>query len=142
MENLQKIIKAFKSKPISVNIGILEDGNARSDGQSNATIGAAHEFGTSTIPMRSFLRVPLTENLAPALESSRDFSEDTLKAVVKGVSLKPWGEIIGETGKDIVLEAFDTNGFGRWPKDKIPQGQTLVKTGQLKGSISYDVKEG
>lgn len=142
MENLQKIIKAFKGKPCYARVGILADTNARSDGQSNAQIGAANEFGSVHVPVRSFLRVPIEENASAYLENSRGFSEDTLKAVVKTASFKPWAEVIGETGLQIVQDAFDTSGFGKWPRDKNGQHQSLMHTGQLRDSVSFDVKEG
>lgn len=57
-KNLDKFIKALSKRISNVKIGIL-GGGARDDGKTNAEIGAIHEFGTSTMPQRSFLRVQI-----------------------------------------------------------------------------------
>ena len=45
-----------KLRRTSVTVGVHADATVRDDGGSNAMIGAVHEFGTSRIPERSFLR--------------------------------------------------------------------------------------
>lgn len=146
LDGLQKILKALKRKPPVAKVGILGDRN-RADGISNATVGAAHEFGTSKIPMRSFLRIPLTENLNKKLVSTNLLNKDSLNEVIKKKSVVPWLEKIAIIAEGIVAEGFDTAGFGKWAplkpetmsKKKVKQ--ILVETQQLRNSITSEVKD-
>jgi hypothetical protein len=73
VKGLDQLLKALKSKPPLARVGILGDKSVRAtEGtfQTNAEIGAAHEFGTTTIPARSFLRVPISQNLQKEMEQS------------------------------------------------------------------------
>jgi phage gpG-like protein len=145
---LEKIIKAFKGRQPYIRIGILGSKNYRSKsiGQSNASIGALHEFGSEKMPMRSFLRVPLSENLNKRIESSGALDKDVLADVVKQGTIVPWLKKIAVLAEGIVAEAFETGGFSKWPPWKTPGyknegGRILVDTGQLRDSITSDIKE-
>ncbi len=141
---LEKLLKALKGKPPVARIGILGK-SARSDGKANnAVIGAAHEFGTSRLPQRSFLRIPISDNLSKALESSGAFDKDALKDVLKLGTLTPWVKKMAIVAEGIVAEAFATGGFGKWtPSDmrNKKNHQTLVETNQLRESITSEVIE-
>jgi hypothetical protein len=146
IDGLQRILKAIKGKPPVARVGILGNHAAREDnkGPNNATIGAWHEFGTADLPVRSFLRVPISDNLQSQLEKSGAFTPDALAKVVKQKSLRPWVEKMAVLAEGIVADAFDTGGFGKWkPSDmrykKVKQ--TLVETQQLRNSITSEVKE-
>jgi phage gpG-like protein len=111
---------------------------------SNSAVGAAHEFGTSRVPQRSFLRMPIREQLGKHLEQSGAFNPDVLKEVMKTASIVPWMEKVGKVGEAVVLDAFKTGGFGKW-KSHAPgysnnTGQLLLDTQQLRTSITSDVK--
>lgn len=140
--DLSKFIKALKGRPLSLEVGITAKSNGRSDSSTeNAAIGAVHEFGTSTIPMRSFLRMPLSLYFSKKIDNSQAFDKDALKKTIAESSLSIWMEKLGEEAVGLVTEAFETNGFGNWPPDKEPHDEILVRTGQLKHSIGYEVKE-
>jgi phage gpG-like protein len=168
-KNLDQLIKALKNNMSKGRVGILggktmrnntDSGPGKSvsankgkapksgigDVTTNAAVGAIHEFGIpGRIPQRSFLRVPIAEQLPKELEKSGAFSKDELNKVIKEESLKPWIERIVLVAVNIVTEAFDTGGFGKWPKWKDPNysnnsGQVLVDTTQLRNSITGDVK--
>lgn len=148
IDGLQKVLKAIKGNPPTARVGILGNGSARQGGgTNNATIGAAHEFGTSSLPIRSFLRVPISEHLQPELEKSGAFTEDALNAVVKQKSLKPWVDKMAVVAEGIVAQAFDSGGFGKWPAlnaktmERKKVKQILVETQQLRNSITSEVKE-
>lgn len=134
----------MKDQGVTAKVGILGQGNVRTGKtNSNATIGAAHEFGTSTLPQRSFLRVPIAEKLPGALEGSNAFDKDTLNRVMQEGSFKSWVEKVAILAVSIVQQAFDTGGFGKWKPSQMEAKkvkQTLVETGQLRDSISYEVK--
>ncbi len=146
-KGLDKLLKALNAKMPVARVGILGDSNARNskDGSnSNATVGAAHEFGTSELPIRSFLRVPISEHLSKKMESSGALDKQVLKQVIAEGTVVPWLKKIATLAEGIVLEAFDTSGFGKWKPsnmDDKKNHQTLVETGQLRNAITSVVKE-
>lgn len=151
VEGLDKLLKALKQKAPVARIGILGEKNTRAGSGAaagNATIGAVHEYGSLSqgIPQRSFLRVPLTDRLGKDMEKAGALSEAEFKEVLKTGSVVPWLKKIAIMAEGIVRQAFDTGGFGKWPKWKDPNytnnaNQLLVDTGQLRDSITSEVKE-
>lgn len=142
---LDKLMVALKGNLPSVKIGVLGGKNARSKGpgHSNAEIGAKHEFGDEGLPIRSFLRMPITNELGKYLEKSGAFTKEALDQVIAVGSLQAWIEKVGISGVAVVLEAFNTGGYGAWKPSNMAlkeTKQTLVETQQLKDSISYEVK--
>lgn len=143
---LDKLLKALKQKPPVARVGILGDKDVRSTGDSpsNATIGASHEFGTSKLPQRSFLRVPLSDKLTNEIGVSGALNEGVLKEVMAERSVIPWLRKIAILAEGIVSEAFDTGGFGKWKPSNMKykkNHETLVETQQLRNSITSEVKE-
>lgn len=144
-KGLDQILKALKGKQPYARIGVLGTSAGRGGGPSNAEIGAAHEFGTSTLPVRSFLRMPLTENLDKRLASAGAFNKDALNRLVKEGSMVSWVEKLAILAEAIVGEAFDSGGFGRWkPSDMSRKKikQTLIESQQLRNSITSEVVGG
>lgn len=146
--NLRQVMKALKTMPVA-KIGILADSgkNPRKgeDAPNNATVGAAHEYGTSRLPVRSFLRQPLSENLERFLEASDAFSKQALAEVVRLGTMRPWMEKMAIVAEEVVAGAFDTGGYGQWqPSDMTNKTnyQTLVETTQLRDSITSEVTGG
>lgn len=136
---LNKLLKSLKGTA-AVKVGILGDHDRRDDSLSNATIGAIHEFGFG-VPMRSFLRQPLIDNVNTALEENLDVKIDQ---VAEDESFEPLLKKIGLISEEVVRSAFDTGGNGKWPKWINPgymnnTGQLLVDTTQLRDSISSAV---
>jgi len=145
---LKSLIRLF-SKPMPfAKVGIIGKASARSDTKkTNAQIGAIHEFGSpqNNIPQRSFLRVPLEENVQKAIDN---FKKQKILNITELV------DKLGAAGQSIVQEAFTNGGYGKWEptkkyikrvlvegKDKKTAGDILVDTGQLRDSISYEVVE-
>lgn len=144
IKGLDKLLKALKGKQPKLRVGILGDVGRAGPGPSNATIGAAHEFGTSSLPVRSFLRLPISTMLGKELESSGALDKSSVDAVIKAGSVVPWLTKIGIVAEGIVSDAFDSGGFGTWvPSDMRykTNHQTLVETHQLRDSITSDVQE-
>lgn len=150
VEGLEKLLKALHQKPPIARVGIL-GGSSRTSkpgvklAPTNAEIGAAHEFGTSTIPMRSFLRIPISKNLQTEMDRSGLFDENSLKEVIKAGSVVPWMEKVALCAEACVSDAFNSGGNGDWPAWKTPNysnnaGQLLVDTKQLRESITSEVK--
>jgi hypothetical protein len=145
---LDKLLKALKAKPPNARVGILGPKDARKEGEvGNADIGAAHEYGDPGrgLPQRSFLRIPLADNLQKAMESEGAFSEEELKEVLRSGSVMAWLKKVAVLAEGVVREAFDLEGPG-WPEWSDPDyenntGKILQDTQQLRESIISEVKE-
>lgn len=142
---MDKLIRAFGAQMPVARIGILGKAAARTDGvKTNAEVGAAHEFGTSAVPRRSFLRLPLTMKLNEEIERAGGYDNTALAQVIKDRSIKTWMKKVAALAERIVLEAFATDGFGQWPRWKAAYksktGSMLQDTTQLRNSISSEVK--
>ena len=144
LDGLNALRAALKKAP-KARIGILGSNNAREgDVANNSQIGSAHEFGTSTIPQRSFLRIPITENLTKELESSGAFTKEALDQVVASKSMKPWVEKMAVVAEGIVADAFEKSGPNWAPlkestlkRKKV--NMLLVESQQLRNSITSEV---
>lgn len=142
-KNLDRLTRALKKRVAQIRVGILKGGK-RTDGLTNAEVGAFHEFGTSTIPKRSFLKTPISENLPSRLDSSGAFDSATLQEVASTQSVIPWLRKIAVIAEGIVADAFASNGFGKWVPSNMANKenhQTLVETGQLRDSVTSEIKE-
>lgn len=144
LDGLKRVLKALKGEDHVVHIGILGANTSRRGSVSNnATIGVCHEYGTETLPIRSFLRMPLSDHLQEYLEKEGALKPDTIKEIIKTATLIPWMKKIGVTAEKVVADAFATGGFGEWkPSDMTYKKiqQTLVETTQLRDSITSRVK--
>jgi hypothetical protein len=62
---LDELVRRIEAGKVRVSIGVHQEDGARRDphtGLTNAQIASFHEFGTETVPARSFIRAPLREN--------------------------------------------------------------------------------
>lgn len=148
-KKLDALIKALKVKPPVARVGILSAPPRKSGDKisavTTATIGAWHEFGTSELPKRSFLRMPIAEHLDERMLVAGAFNVETLKTVIQEKRLDEWVKKLGILAEAIVQEAFDTGGFGKWkPSDMSRKKvhQTLVETSQLRRAITSEVTNG
>lgn len=143
LKGLEQLIKALKGQVPYGRIGVLGKKTNRQGETTNAQVGAAHEFGTTRLPQRSFLRIPLIEHLNKYLEKSGAFTDATMKKVIREGSLKPWMQLVMITAELVVADAFRTGGFGKWRRSNMAKKrvkQTLIETQQLRNSISSEVK--
>lgn len=145
VKGLEDLAKALGRKSPVGRVGVLKGSNARPDGESNATIGAAHEFGSPShgLPARSFLRVPIATLLEKKMEAAGAFDKSSIQLVLKEKSLKSYVEKITKIAEGISIESFSNGGFGKWPVWKPGYtnntGQILVDTQQLMKSITSEV---
>lgn len=144
-KGLSAILKALAEVAPKARVGILGNKNQRNNGQanSNATIGLKHEFGKDDLPIRSFLRVPIIENLKIYLERAGAFDKEAAKEVVKQKSFAPWVAKLGIIAESIVADAFSTGGFGKWKPSNMAfkkNHQTLIESQQLRNSITSEVR--
>jgi hypothetical protein len=146
-EGLDHIMAVFKNNMPTLRVGILGSKaarNAKKGDNSNATIGASHEFGTSTLPMRSFLRQPLSDNLEAYLKASGAYDEKVIMDMIKHGTINEWMKKVGVTAESVVADAFSSGGFGKWMPSNMAHKenhQTLVETQQLRNSITSEVVE-
>ena len=105
------------------------------------------------IPIRSFLREALlTPEGKKALQVWDASEKEALIEYLNNdsISAEVLANTIGKKGLDRVLNAFDTGGFGKWDpiteftrkhRKGASDNPPLDSTGDLKSSISYEVKE-
>lgn len=145
---LDKLLKALKAKPPTIRVGILgqkasRENTGNEEGLNNAEVGAFAEFGNGDMA-RSFLRVPISDNLEKYMEKAGALDKDALKEVIRTGDLVGWAKKVAVIAETIVLDAFDSGGFGKWKPSNMKNKknhQTLVETQQLRNSITSEVKE-
>lgn len=136
MEGKNKNSNKKKSKRVASDI---------ESGMTMAEIGVIQEFGsvTNNIPPRSFLRMPIEEKKRDLI---RFLSSPTVRAVVSKGDVKRAFKMLGTEAVGVVLDAFRTRGFGHWADnkqqtiDRKGSDSPLIDTGELRKSITYDVK--
>jgi phage gpG-like protein len=148
LDQLEKAFRDQMNRPMKIRIGIMGDHSARSGGgRTNAEIGASHEFGAPArnLPARSFLRVPLMDNLHKEIEKAGLFTKAAQNEVVKTGTVKPWLAKVQAVAQGIVKGAFTTGGYGKWKSwkgsYKSLTGEILVNTTQLRDSITSEIVE-
>lgn len=159
LSGLEDLIEAYRESDTKVvsKLGILGDAAMRTPDEegeetddsgppTNAAIGLFHEFGTSKMPQRSWLRMPLQMRWFQNLIAEGVLDEQSLNDVIQNKSFYNWYEKLSIVALATVLEAFNTGGFGEWAPVKNMQRkkvqQILVETQQLRDSVTYDVREG
>lgn len=138
---LDGLVKTLKNSKSFSKVGILGN-ESRSEG-SNAFIGLQHEFGTSKMEMRSFLRMPISEKMKKNLKAAGGLDKEVVKKIISNKDLMDFWVKVGVVAEEVVQEAFDTGGFGKWAATQSENntGQTLVDTQQLRNSITSEAKE-
>lgn len=140
-----KDIEKSLLQQFSVRVGILGSTNQREEGeQTNAEIGLLHEYGsiTKNIPARSFLRMPLQEKQKELQKymTSRDWEN-----ILINDEIKKELELLGIYAEEIIDDAFDTKGFGKWKPNSARTiaekggDKPLIDTQELRKSITSEV---
>lgn len=138
--NINKFLAAIKNAP-ETRVGVAE-GRNRSDGKTNSFVGKMHEFGTTQLPVRSFLRIPIMNHLSERINNADLMTDDAIKNILKTGSLEGLMTHLGIIAEGIVQDAFDSSGFGLWPPSDMTHKrtkETLVETRQLRQSITSEV---
>lgn len=110
---------------------------ASESAKTNAEIGLIHEKGSPprNIPRRSFLEMPLTTKMPQVISRVGAI-------LLKGINetnIAGAYQKLATIGEGIVLQAFPTQGYGRWPAKSDGEPSRLIDTGQLRQSISSRV---
>lgn len=144
LEDVVKRVKTFlnDSKSLKTRIGVLKENNARNDGETNATIGYYHEFGSleTNLPQRSWLRKPAydgTANQKIESMSLKDYFNNPIYLIAD----------LSDAYLEAIKEEFYTWGLGDWEDLKQATWRQkknkniLRETEQLFNSISWGYKK-
>ena len=138
------LLKRLKSaKASGVTVGVHEAEGSASHGEvSNIDVALFHEFGTEDIPERSFIRAWADENEAANSERLRKIGEAVVRGAVPSVEvgLERFGALaVADVQRRIVSgippELADSTVARKG------SSTPLVDTGQLKSSVTYQVKK-
>ena len=123
LDGLEQLTKMLKDDKF-VRIGILgSKAHAQHDSESgltNAVLGTYHEFGGTSKngneqpPQRSFLGMPLTEQLQFSEPQMREMKKVLWKQFFVKKSPDAFWQSLMTKALEVVEEAFDTEGFGQW----------------------------
>lgn len=133
-----------------VKVGILASTNQRAqDTQTNAQIGFTNEFGKFTgypkIPQRSFIRMPLNLYFNDRLRQKKSLTGKEFEKALKDGKIEDFARKIGLVAEEVIQEAFETRGWGKWPKNAPltvalkGSDAPLIDTGQLRRAITSKV---
>ena len=135
LKELERIGKLFGKGPNGVKVGLPQGSNDYPDGTSVIMVGTVHEFGSSRVPERSFLR-------STVIEKKRDYKALFRKLTFKIVK----GDMDAKTALGLIGLAVQTD-----VQDKITdidsppllyrEGNPLIDTGHLRQSITFEVDE-
>lgn len=164
-ETLQRVLIDFRRNGRArVHVGILQGFSGRVPSGDpdepkdlgNAELGAIHEFGVisqkQNIPARSFLRMPVINELPPALAIT-DRKRWHKVIVEKGI--RGALALLGAYALDVIHLAFETSGFGSWqalhPRTvarKLKKGRSkagavaiLIDSGQMRQAITAELSD-
>lgn len=117
----QQLANMVAAQSKVVKVGLPEGETAtskayKSDGQESAPtvleVGVWHEYGTKTIPMRSFLRGPMKEKEA---DLKKIIAQQFALVLEKGLDVEIALGRVGLAARNISVGAFKTQGYGAWP---------------------------
>lgn len=138
IDKLESLYEALAKTP-DIQVGVFSGKTSRSDGDmDNAALAKIHEFGSPEhgLPARSMLRIPLADHaqqiMAPFFSHGMEF--------LKTNTLKQLYENVGAAGLKIVMQAFDTGGFGKWVP--LTYGTMLAKLNRGKNGTSLKKRKG
>lgn len=158
-KRLKQVMKrAEKLNQLQLVVGIPNDGKSRKDSDeiTNAELGVIHEFGVPErgIPERSFMRSTMSEesenlgNLAKVMVSGCLSGQITPRKAFSQIGAYLKGQVVEKiTDGEFQPNTAETTKRKLAPvKDKRKKrapdaNKPLIDTGQLRGAITYEVRE-
>lgn len=128
LDKLKSLYESLKTKP-SIEVGVFSAKDGRDDSMTNATLAFIHEMGSPEhgLPPRSMLKVPLKDHINEIMAVAKGHGEEI---VLQSGALRLW-KLLGVAAEKVVIQAFQTGGFGKWAPLKY--GTLLAKfSGSLK----------
>lgn len=158
IEGLKERVRKLRNT--SINIGVFA-GNYP-NGESIASVGLIHEFGSVTgrtfnykgksvhisgIPQRSWLRMPIKSRKFKVLNDREFLKSILIVALSNDKELDKWLNFIGNDAVQTIREAFLTGGFGKWDDNMNPEyiklkgsaDSPLMDTSLLVSSVEYKI---
>ena len=129
IKKMERLAETLKTKAV-IQVGVFADKTARKSGKmTNAALAQIHELGSPEhgLPARSMLRIPIHDH---AQEIMKPFIGKAEAFLAKGTLLQLYKKI-GVACENVVLGAFTTGGYGKWPSLTY---KTLMA--KLKGSLA------
>ena len=150
ISGLKRLFKLLSGGLPKIKVGILSDTNQRSkDTLTNAQIGFVNEFGKMTgypkIPPRSFIRMPLNLYFQQKLSEKKSLTGKELEKALETGKIEIFAKKVGLVAEEVIQEAFETRGWGSWPKNAPltiamkGSDSPLIDTGQLRRAITSKV---
>lgn len=157
LEELRAVRAELKrAESARVKVGILGDKAGRwgpgSGDMNNPSLGVVHEFGSIKrgIPARSFLRMPLMTRLPGKID---EIGREVWRKLILDKGAINALKALGVIAENLVQRAFETGGFGQWPKlspryarwkaalvrARGGRVSILILTGQLRRSVTSRV---
>ena len=141
-------IKAKVGSNMRARVGVLGSKVTRNDGDksgiTNAELMLIQMFGSVTrnIPPRDPLLAPLIKKRRELLKS---LATGEMREAFMAGDYKKMFMLLGVKAEEFVQQAFETGGFGEWPKNAsstiLAKGSSapLIDTGELRKSVTSDV---
>jgi hypothetical protein len=138
---LTLVVFGFGRPEVVVGILAKDAGRTEKDGTTLIDVGTWNEFGTETIPARSFIRAWFDQDQ----EEARRVLIALMKAVLAGKTMKEKAlQMLGQWAQGRVQARMATS----IPPPNAPSTvrqkgstTTLIASGQLRSGISYGVRE-
>ena len=135
VKNIKKQLKSAQVK-----VGLPKGkGGSYEDGSSVIEVGSWHEFGTDKIPERSFIRVPVQQNM----QKYKSLAQKEVKKIYEGKQTVDGAlGILGLFMSDRMKASFTDNDWAEnSPFTVALKGSStpLIDTGQLRQSITWQV---
>ena len=134
-----KAVKDRVKKSGTVDVGIIDAGTHDSGDLTVAQIGFQHEFGTSSIPERSFIRSTLQDQKKEIrTRQKRYMSKIILGDLTTESGLKLLGQWMAAEIKDKIVKIRTPPNSPRTIAIK-GSSNPLIHTEQMKNSVTYEV---
>lgn len=136
--------RALTSNPAHVVVGVQGDADARDgEGIGNVRLASVHEFGAGNVPERSFLRSTVREHR----EKYTAILDKVTRGVADGkIDMLQGLALLGEKVASDVKRRIEADKLGVPLADatiaRKGSSVPLIDTGQLKNSITYEVRRG
>lgn len=153
LKKIKQNLADLAKSPSYVKVGLLGNGKKRPSGElSNAELGIIHEFGTSTIPARPFIKPGFEKNKETYLKMLRNGVKGDLKGSHSGARETTLALIGMKAAAD--MKAFVVGGpeipppntestrkrkEAKRARGNVAPVRTLVDTGRMVGAITYAV---
>jgi len=135
---IEAVLKRVKT-PGTVDVGIIDAGKHPSGDITVAGIGYAHEYGTATLPERSFMRSTIQKKKKEIIALQKKLLSQIIK---KAMKVETGLGLLGEFMADAITQKIvSISSPPNTPETIAAKGSSnpLIDEGHLKNSITYEV---